>query len=547
MESAEFLNLVSELPRDTIRAATRDSLLVGAPFLGFQPRGEGPEDLIVRLLRETALAPNARLAMIEACEDVVIHLIRATSTGKDCIDPDLAEAYIRVCRIMDIASPPELSPWAVSALRSVIALSGVDSNILAAAVRSNMGYEPRLMDIPIWEDVLQQPSVAAYAFTSLLRISPYEPRIETFAESLLVNATTANWPVSVLALLRNLIQAQGADAGACRVLRRIHDGHRTAWVVLENELLKKSWSAKLRINTLRMSAPTALAAIKTGAAAYFNEEYVQKVGQSGAISSAAEGLRAGSLMLSVVIPVYNEVDNLDGLHQRLTHELDRTAPSSEIIFVDDGSKDRSFAKLQEIWKVDPRVTVIRLKYNSGISAALIAGFDKARGNFVLTMAADLQDQPEELRRLIDKMDEGYDLVLGWRYKRFDPIHKTLPSRLFNRAVSGYYRLAIHDLGSSFRLMKAEVARSLRLYGDYHRFVPVLASCNGFRVTEVVVAHAPRIYGLSKYGAMRFFISVVTLADWIRNASKRKEAAYEISDVLPAGGPLLGRPLQVPYS
>ena len=221
-----------------------------------------------------------------------------------------------------------------------------------------------------------------------------------------------------------------------------------------------------------------------------------------------EKLRSGELMLSVVIPMYNEEDNLDALHLRLTAEIEKTAPNCEVILVDDGSKDRSFAKASEIWAKDDRFTVLRLRANSGKAAALMAGFDRVHGDIVLMLDADLQDQPEELAKMIAKLDEGYDLVTGWKIKRLDPVHKTMPSKLFNKTVADYYDLQIHDMNCGYKLMKAEVAKNLRIYGDYHRFIPVLAQNMGYKVAEQAVAHAPRVAGVSKYGAKRLFTGLL---------------------------------------
>lgn len=219
-------------------------------------------------------------------------------------------------------------------------------------------------------------------------------------------------------------------------------------------------------------------------------------------STAAEMLASGFYKLSVVIPMYNEEENLDNLYRRLKAELVKTAPNHEMIFVDDGSRDHSFEKAFNLWQQDSDVVVLKLRQNSGKAAALMAGFAQVSGDLVLMMDADLQDQPEELPRLIAKMDEGYDLVTGWKFKRHDPIHKTLPSKLFNKTIANHYNLQIHDFNCGYKLMTANVARSLKIYGDYHRFIPVLAANNGFRVAEQVVEHAPRVAGVSKYGAKR---------------------------------------------
>jgi len=215
-----------------------------------------------------------------------------------------------------------------------------------------------------------------------------------------------------------------------------------------------------------------------------------------------QALASGQMMMSVVIPLLNEVDSLIELYHRLKTSLKTSAPSHEIIFVDDGSRDGSFEKLKDFWHSDPCVSVIRFRRNFGKAAALSAGFQRVRGDIVTIMDADLQDQPEELPRLIAKMDEGYDLVTGWKFKRHDPINKTLPSKLFNGTVSKYFNIKIHDFNCGFKIMRASVAREITLYGDMHRFIPVLAADRGYRVAECVVEHAPRVHGVSKYGAKR---------------------------------------------
>lgn len=222
----------------------------------------------------------------------------------------------------------------------------------------------------------------------------------------------------------------------------------------------------------------------------------------------AQSLRAGAASVSVVIPLLNEVDSLDDLYRRLKAALNDCAPAHEIIFIDDGSRDGSFDKLQGFWRNDPSISVIRFRRNFGKAAALSAGFARVKGDLVVMMDADLQDQPEQLPRLIAKLDEGYDLVTGWKEKRHDPLNKTMPSKLFNGTVSRYYQLDIHDFNCGFKIMRAAVAQDLRLYGDLHRFIPVLAAERGFRVTECAVEHAPRVHGVSKYGAKRLITGLL---------------------------------------
>ncbi|MDE2127326.1 MAG: glycosyltransferase family 2 protein [Armatimonadetes bacterium] len=221
-----------------------------------------------------------------------------------------------------------------------------------------------------------------------------------------------------------------------------------------------------------------------------------------ASASLAESLHNGTAMLSVVIALLNEEENLDDLYARLKAVLCHMAPVHEILFVDDGSRDQSHCRLMRIWRSDPTVTVIRFRRNFGKAAALSAGFDRVRGDVVAMIDADLQDQPEELPKLVAKLDEGYDLVTGWKKNRKDPLSKRVPSRVFNRTVSAYFKIRIHDFNCGLKVMRGDVARSLRLYGEMHRFIPVMAATSGFTVGECEVVHKPRLHGASKYGARR---------------------------------------------
>jgi len=218
--------------------------------------------------------------------------------------------------------------------------------------------------------------------------------------------------------------------------------------------------------------------------------------------SIAGRLASSDAKLSVVIPLLNEEDNLYPLYKRLKAVLIECAPLHEIIFVDDGSRDSSYSKLQELWQKDPCVTVLNFRRNLGKAAALSAGFDRVDGDYVAMMDADLQDQPEEFPKLISKMDSGFDLVTGWKQRRHDPLNKTLPSRLFNGTLSRYFKIDIHDFNCGLKIMRSSVAREIQIYGDFHRFIPVLAAHQGYRVAECVIEHAPRLHGVSKYGAKR---------------------------------------------
>lgn len=226
--------------------------------------------------------------------------------------------------------------------------------------------------------------------------------------------------------------------------------------------------------------------------------------------------------LSVVIPLFNEEPSLQLLGEQLNSALAALQRQYEIIFVDDGSTDGSFDKLQQLHRGDPdHVRVVQFRRNFGKTAALAAGFRRARGEIVITMDADLQDDPHEIPKLLNKLDEGWDLVTAWREQRQDPPSKTLPSRLANNVVAWVTGLKLHDLNCGFKAYRAPVVGELKLYGDLHRYIPVLASWQGFRVAEVPVVHHPRRFGQSKYGWQRLmrgffdFLVVLFLTHYLR--------------------------------
>jgi glycosyltransferase involved in cell wall biosynthesis len=207
--------------------------------------------------------------------------------------------------------------------------------------------------------------------------------------------------------------------------------------------------------------------------------------------------------LSMVIPVYNEVQSIPKLYQELAPVLAAQHCTYEIVFVDDGSTDGTFQALVALHARDPQVRVIQFRRNFGKTAALVAGFDHCRGEVIITMDADLQDDPQEIPHFLEKLAEGYDLVSGWKKDRQDPWSKTLPSKVFNSVVSTSTGIHIHDFNNGFKAYRREVTEELKLYADLHRFIPVMATWRGFRVTEIAVQHHPRIYGKSKFGAGRF--------------------------------------------
>ncbi|MDB5075675.1 MAG: glycosyltransferase [Chloroflexi bacterium] len=215
-------------------------------------------------------------------------------------------------------------------------------------------------------------------------------------------------------------------------------------------------------------------------------------------------IKPDAIDLSLVIPVYNEVESLPELYEKLTAVLIAQHCAYEIVFIDDGSTDGTFEGIRDLHLRDPqRVRVLSFRRNFGKTAALVAGFDYCRGEVIITMDADLQDDPEEIPNFLDKLAEGYDLVSGWKKDRQDPWTKTLPSRLFNKVVSSSTGIDIHDFNNGFKAYRREVTEELKLYADLHRFIPVMASWRGFRVAEIPVRHHPRKHGKSKFGAGRF--------------------------------------------
>lgn len=211
-----------------------------------------------------------------------------------------------------------------------------------------------------------------------------------------------------------------------------------------------------------------------------------------------------NLVMSVVIPLLNEAESLPELSAQLEKELfSLTNDSYEVIFVDDGSTDNSYEIIKEINKNNPKFKAIRFRRNFGKSAALAVGFERAKGQYVATMDADLQDDPKELSNLLKKINEGYDLVSGWKKERHDPISKTLPSKLFNYVTSKTSGIKLHDFNCGLKLYKKEVVKSVHVYGEMHRYIPALAHWQGFKVTELPVTHHARKYGHSKFGLSRF--------------------------------------------
>ncbi|MGI8827742.1 MAG: glycosyltransferase family 2 protein [Chloroflexota bacterium] len=208
--------------------------------------------------------------------------------------------------------------------------------------------------------------------------------------------------------------------------------------------------------------------------------------------------------VSVVIPVTDEEGSVAELHGEITAVLSELEVRGEVIFVDDGSRDGTNRILEEIYRADDCVTVVALRRNFGKTAALLAGFEVARGDVIVTMDGDLQDDPAEVSKFLHALDSGYDLVSGWKRDRHDPWSKTLPSKVFNLVVSKTTRIPLHDFNCGFKAYRREVLTDLKLYGELHRFIPVLAYWRGYRVGEIEVRHRARRFGRSKFGTGRFF-------------------------------------------
>lgn len=214
--------------------------------------------------------------------------------------------------------------------------------------------------------------------------------------------------------------------------------------------------------------------------------------------------------LSILIPLFDEKDNLRPLFEKLKKVLTELGVGWEVVFVDDGSTDGSLEVLKELRSSDPRVRVFKLRRNFGKSAALDTGFRAVRGDRVIIMDADLQDDPEEIPALLQKIDSGYDLVTGWRADRHDRLIKKYTSRIYNLVTSTLTGIRLHDFNCGLKAFRREVIEEISIYGELHRYIPLLAHWKGYRVTEIPVRHHRRAYGKSKFGAYRFFAGFMDL-------------------------------------
>jgi hypothetical protein len=233
-------------------------------------------------------------------------------------------------------------------------------------------------------------------------------------------------------------------------------------------------------------------------------------------------LSCSKIKVTFLIPLYNEKESIDELYKSIICEVNSLEIDYEILFIDDGSTDGSFGIVRSLSAQDPSVKGIRLRRNFGKSAALNKGFRVAKGDVVITLDADLQDDPKEISRFISKLNEGYDLVTGWKKKRKDPfLSKNLPSKLFNLMVRCTSGVKLHDFNCGFKAFRRHVVENLYLYGDLHRFIPALVHSQGYKVIEIPVEHHARRYGNSKYGLSRFthgfldFLTVIVITKYLK--------------------------------
>ncbi len=220
---------------------------------------------------------------------------------------------------------------------------------------------------------------------------------------------------------------------------------------------------------------------------------------------------SGTIFLSLVIPLLNEEENIPELYGEIVEACSSLDKEYEIIFIDDGSTDRSLAVLQELQDKDGRVVIISFRRNFGQTAAMSAGFDYARGDIIVSMDADLQNDPRDIPLLLEKVAEGFDVVTGWRHKRQDAfINRKLPSMIANKIISKATGVHLHDYGCTLKAFRKEVIKNIKLYGEMHRFIPAIASGMGISIAEVKVNHRPRKYGTTKYGISRTFRVILDL-------------------------------------
>lgn len=234
-------------------------------------------------------------------------------------------------------------------------------------------------------------------------------------------------------------------------------------------------------------------------------------------------LREPEVDLSIVVPVYEEEESLPELARRIRSVCEREGYAFEVWFVDDGSRDGSWAVIEQLHHQDPRFAGVRFRRNYGKSAALSVGFERTAGHYVVTLDADLQDDPEEIPGLLALLEEGSDLVSGWKQKRQDPLNKTIPSRFFNAVTRRLSGIELHDFNCGLKAYRGEVVKDIRLYGELHRYIPLLAKWEGYvRIAEKPVRHHPRQYGRTKFGLERYirgFLDLVSVMFLTRFAAR----------------------------
>ncbi len=251
------------------------------------------------------------------------------------------------------------------------------------------------------------------------------------------------------------------------------------------------------------------------------------------------------MQLSIIIPAKDEAESLPELFGEIQEVMQsyNSIQEWELLFIDDGSSDDTWSVIEQLSRDNSQVQGFRFQYNCGKAAALALGFKESTGDYIITMDADLQDNPKEIPRFIEKLEEGYELISGWKKKRYDPWHKVLPSRLFNLVTSKAAGIRLHDFNCGFKAYKRDVLRYIKLYGDFHRYIPVWASWKGFKITEIVVEHRSRKYGSSKYGISRLvsgFLDLLTLL-FIHKFSKKPLHFFGLLGLffVLAGGGVLG--------
>ncbi len=244
-----------------------------------------------------------------------------------------------------------------------------------------------------------------------------------------------------------------------------------------------------------------------------------------------------SIKYSVVVPLFNEQENIPPLYMKLTEVMDAIGETYELVFVDDGSRDNTFKVLSDIYEHDHRVNVVRLRRNFGQTAALKAGFDFARGEVIISMDGDLQHDPEEIPRFLEKIEEGFDLVSGWRYARHDHwLMRQIPSRAANWMMAKLSGIDLHDFGTTFKAYRREIIQEIQLYGELHRFIPALASSTGARIAEVPITNLSRKSGKSNYGigrTVRVFLDLI-IVKFLLDYSTRPLQFFGLLGVAGAG-------------